>query len=193
MRRHGEYAKAKFVVAFPYKWIQYCQPLPGTIAPLFSPERAIKFHFLTKALAAILLGTGCLLLPVESVTGAHAQIPESANVGAPASAPVSAAAPEPAAVPPGDTTLATSADVASTPARAVRNSSSAQRERELLRAHRLERHAIISESTGIPLDELNNLLRKLQPSAEERSEERRRVQTGRLAIDAAIDLAGETP
>ena len=151
----------------------------------------MKFSSLTTTLVAILLCTGCLLLSVELVTGAHAQAPESANASA--LAPVSVTNPDATAAPADVTTPATSAEDANTPTRSERGTSPAQRERDLLRAHRLERRAIISESTGIPMDELNDLLRKLQPSAEERSEERRRVQTGHLTIDAAIDLTGETP
>jgi hypothetical protein len=44
----------------------------------------------------------------------------------------------------------------------------AEPEREAARARRLERREIISEGIGISVDDLNDLLRRVRPSAEER-------------------------
>ena len=43
-----------------------------------------------------------------------------------------------------------------------------QHEREVARAKRLERREIISEGIGISVDDLNDLLRRVRPTAEER-------------------------
>lgn len=44
----------------------------------------------------------------------------------------------------------------------------AEPELEAARARQLERREIISEAIGISVDDLNDLLRRVQPSAEER-------------------------
>ena len=115
---------------------------------------------------AILFAVGCLLLSMGVVTGAHAQ--EQVRAPAPESALVTAS------------TAAASinlADSAAQPAQA------AARDRELIRAHRMERRMMISESTGISLGEIDDLLRKIGPTAEERDNHERRTQTGQLSVE----------
>ena len=114
----------------------------------------------------ILFAVGCLLLSMGAVTGAHAQ--EQVRAPAPESALVTASA--------GAASI-NLADSTAQPAQA------AARDRELIRAHRMERRMMISESTGIPLGELDDLLRKIRPAAEERSDDERRTQTGQLSVE----------
>lgn len=125
---------------------------------------SLDIHF-----SAIVFAAGSLLLSIGVVTGAHAQEPVAqtpASVSQPAVFTASTAA---AAV--------SVADSSAQPAQA------AMRDRELIRAHRMERRMMISESTGIPLGELDDLLRKIRPTAEERNNDERRTQTGRLSVE----------
>ena len=115
---------------------------------------------------AILFAVGCLLLSMGVVTGAHAQ--EQVRAPAPESALVTAS------------TTAASNNLADSTAQADQ---AAARDRELIRAHRMERRMMISESTGIPLGELDDLLRKIRPAAEERDNHERRTQTGQLSVE----------
>ena len=112
----------------------------------------------------ILFAVGCLLLSMGAVTGAHAQ--EQVRAPAPESALVTASA------------GAASINLADSTAQPAQPAQAAARDRELIRAHRMERRMMISESTGIPLGELDDLLRKIRPAAEERSDDERRTQTG---------------
>ena len=105
---------------------------------------------------AILFAVGCLLLSMGVVTGAHAQ--EQVRAPAPESALVTASA-------------------------AAQPAQPAARDRELIRAHRMERRMMISESTGISLGEVDDLLRKIGPTAEERDNHERRTQTGQLSVE----------
>ena len=115
---------------------------------------------------AILFAVGCLLLSMGAVTGAHAQ--EQVRAPAPESALVTAS------------TAAASIHVADS---AAQPAQPAARDRELIRAHRMERRMMISESTGISLGELDDLLRKIGPAAEERDNHERRTQTGQLSVE----------
>ena len=115
---------------------------------------------------AILFVVGCLLLSMGVATGVHAQ--EQVRAPAPESALVTAS------------TAAASINLADSTAQADQ---AATRDRELIRAHRMERRMMISESTGIPLGELDDLLRKIRPMAEESSNDERRTQTGQLSVE----------
>ena len=118
---------------------------------------------------AILFAVGCLLLSMGVVTGAHAQ--EQVRAPAPESALVTAS------------TAAASINLADSTAQPAQPAQAAARDRELIRAHRMERRMMISESTGIPLGELDDLLRKIGPAAEERDNHERRTQTGQLSVE----------
>ena len=115
---------------------------------------------------AILFTIGCLLLSMGVATGAHAQ--EQVRAPAPESALVTASA---------AAASINLADPTSQPALA------AARDRELIRAHRMERRMMISESTGISLGEVEDLLRKIGLTAEERDNDVRRTQTGQLGAE----------
>ena len=115
---------------------------------------------------AILFAVGCLLLSMGVVTGAHAQ--EQVRAPTLESALVTAS------------TAAASINLADSTAQADQ---AAARDRELIRAHRMERRMMISESTGIPLGELDDLLRKIRPMAEESGNDERRTQTGQLSVE----------
>ena len=86
---------------------------------------------------AIPFAVGCLLLSMGVATGAHAQ--EQVRAPAPESALVTASA------------AAASINLADS---AAQPAQPAARDRELIRAHRMERRMMISESTGIPLGEI---------------------------------------
>ena len=115
---------------------------------------------------AILFAVGCLRLSMWVVTGAHAQ--EQVRAPAPESALVTVSA------------AAASINLADSTAQPAQ---AAARDRELIRAHRMERRMMISESTGIPLGEIDDLLRKIGPAAEERDNHERRTQTGQLSVE----------
>ena len=125
---------------------------------------------------AILFAVGCLLLSMGLVTGVHAQQQTQQQTQAQATSP------QPAAVT--DSTAAASINLADS---TVQPAQTAARERELIRAHRsahrMERRMMISESTGISLGELDDLLRKIGPTAEERDNHERRTQTGQLSVE----------
>ena len=124
---------------------------------------------------AILFAVGCLLLSMGAVTGAHAQEPTLEQVRVPASTP----APPLQSVAATVSTGAAAIDVVDSTAPV----SLAARDRELIRAHRMERRMMISDSTGIPLGELDDLLRKIRPAAEERNNDERRTQTGQIGVE----------
>ena len=115
---------------------------------------------------AIPFAVGCLLLSMGVATGAHAQ--EQVRAPAPESALVTASA------------AAASINLADS---AAQPAQPAARDRELIRAHRMERRLMISESTGISLGEIDDLLRKIGPTAEERDDHERRTQTGQLSVE----------
>ena len=115
---------------------------------------------------AILFAVGCLLLSMGVVTGAHAQ--EQVRAPAPESALVTAS------------TTAASINLADSTAQPAQ---AAARDRELIRANRMERRMMISESTGISLGEVDDLLRKIGPTAQERDNDVRRTQTGQLGAE----------
>ena len=115
---------------------------------------------------AILFAVGCLLLSMGVATGAYAQ--EQVRAPAPESALVTAS------------TAAASINLADSTAQPAQ---AAARDRELIRAHRMERRMMISESTGISLGEVDDLLRKIGPTAEERDNHERRTQTGQLSVE----------
>ena len=115
---------------------------------------------------AIPFAVGCLLLSMGVVTGAHAQ--EQVRAPAPEAALVTASA---------AAASINLADPTTQPAQA------AARDRELSRAHHMERRMMISESTGISLGEIDDLLRKIGPTAEERDDHERRTQTGQLSVE----------
>ena len=121
---------------------------------------------------AILFAVGCLLLSMGVVTGSHAQEQVRAPVQVRAPAPESALVTVSAAA-----ASINLADSAAQPAQP------AARDRELIRAHRMERRMMISESTGISLGEIDDLLRKIGPAAEERDNHERRTQTGQLSVE----------
>lgn len=117
--------------------------------------------------SAMLFAVGCLLLSMAGVTGAHAQEP----AGAPS--------PESAAV-----TVSTAAASSNLADSSAQLAQPAARDRELIRAHRMERRRMISEATGIPLGELDDLLRKIGPTAEERNnDDERRTRTGQVSVE----------
>ena len=123
---------------------------------------------------AILFAVGCLLLSMGVVTGAHAQ----EQVRTPAQ--VLKPAPESALV-----TVSAAAASINLADSTTQPAQAAARDRELIRAHRMERRMMISESTGIPLGELDDLLRKIRPTAEESSNDERRTQTGQLSVEVS--------
>lgn len=57
---------------------------------------------------------------------------------------------------------------AETPAQSDRPMQVSEPDRDAARARRVERREIISEGIGISVDDLNDLLRRVRPSAEER-------------------------
>ena len=115
---------------------------------------------------ATLFTVGCLLLSMGVATGAHAQ--EQVRAPAPESALVRAS------------TTAASINLADSTAQPAQ---AAARDRELIRANRMERRMMISESTGISLGEVDDLLRKIGPTAQERDNDVRRTQTGQLGAE----------
>ena len=115
---------------------------------------------------ATLFTVGCLLLSMGVATGAHAQ--EQIRAPAPESALVAVSA---AAAP---ISLADST---------AQSAQAAARDREHIRAYRMEHRMRISESTGISLGEVDDLLRKIGPTAEERDNDVRRTQTGQLSVE----------
>ena len=121
---------------------------------------------------AILFAVGCLLLSMGVVTGSHAQ----EQVRAPVQ--VRAPAPESALV-----TVSTAAASINLADPTTQPAQAAARDRELSRAHHRERRMMISESTGISLGELDDLLRKIRPTAEESDNDVRRTQTGQLGVE----------
>lgn len=112
----------------------------------------------------ILLVVGCLM-----AAGARAQDATSNLTSEPQLTTGSDAAGRPAedavqpAAAPGETTSA-----ADRPTQAAQRSERSEREREEARLKRQERREIISEGIGIPVDELNDLLRRVRTPAEER-------------------------
>ena len=123
---------------------------------------------------AIRFSVGCLLLSMGVVTGAHAEEPTLEQERVPASAP----APPLQSVAVTVATGAAAIDVVH-PTAPV---SLAARDLELIRAHRMERRMMISESTGISLGEVDDLLRKIGPTVEERDNDERRTQTGQISV-----------
>ena len=123
--------------------------------------------FLSITHTAIRFAVGCLLLSMGAVTGAHAQQQTRTQAPLPQSAVI----------------MASTAAASINPADSIAQpDQAAARDRELLRAHRLERRSMISEATGIPLGELDDLLRKIGLMTEEGSNDERRTQTGQLSV-----------
>lgn len=123
--------------------------------------------------STMLFALGCL----AAAGGAHAQAAEQVPAHANAQATARATAQTSDSTRPNIATASirtpdTAVQPAAAPDEALvqsdRPTQLSERDREIARARRVERREIISEGLGISVEELNDLLRRVRPPAEER-------------------------